>query len=295
MAAAIASSYIGRMSPLEPLRERLVTHVRGVFNDPAKGEAPTPPSDHAWFEKDSPIRLVHADVVGMLVGGVRSLLLQMLHPHALQGVLDFSDFRADMHGRLKRTARFIAVTTFAHCDEAQAAVDRVNRIHAEVNGTLPDGTPYDARDPRTLAWVHVVGAQSFLAGYMRYVDPQMNRAARDEYFAQHALIAHKLGANPVPRTEAQATAIFDELKRDLRPSPKAREVARLVLAQRPEGTPRALQQMIAAEAVTMLPDFARRMLHLDKPRLSAMPARLGTLATARTLRWAFRQGGNSKA
>ncbi|WP_265528528.1 oxygenase MpaB family protein [Sphingomicrobium marinum] len=283
------------MSPFEPLRERLVTHVRGIFNDPAKGEAPTPPSDDAWFEKDSPIRLVHADVVGMLVGGVRSLLLQMLHPHALQGVLDFSDFRADMHGRLKRTARFIAVTTFAHRDEAQAAIDRINRIHAEVSGTLPDGTPYDARDPRTLAWVHVVGAQSFLAGYMRYVDPQMSRVARDKYFDQFALVAEKLGADPVPRTQAQATAIFDDLKRDLRPSPKAREVARLVLSQRPEGTPRALQQMIAAEAVTMLPDFARRMLYLDKPRLGAMPARIGTLATARTLRWAFRQGQAPKA
>ena len=283
------------MSPLEPIRQRIVAHVRGVFNDPAKGEAPTPPSDDAWFEKDSPIRLVHADVVGMLVGGVRGLLLQMLHPHALQGVLDFSDFRSDMHGRLKRTARFIAVTTFAHRDEAQAAIDRVNRIHANVAGTLPDGTPYEATDPRTLAWVHVVEAQSFLAGYMRYVDPQMTLAAQDEYFDQFALIAGKLGADPLPRTRAEADRIFAELRSDLSTSPKAREVARLVLSQRPEGTPRALQKMLATEAVSILPAFARRLLHLDTPQWNALPARIGTQATASTLRWAFRQGYRTPA
>ena len=98
--------------------------------------------DEALFARDTPIRMVHADIVAMMVGGIRGLLLQMLHPHALQGVLDHSNFRSDMHGRLRRTARFIAVTTFGHRDDAQAAIYRVNRIHAAVGGTLPDGSPY---------------------------------------------------------------------------------------------------------------------------------------------------------
>ena len=104
--------------PVESLRLKLVSQVRGVFHDAAKGQTPTPPSDEALFARDTPIRLVHADIVGMMTGGVRALLLQMLHPHALQGVLDHSNFREDMHGRLQRTARFIAVTTFGHRDEA---------------------------------------------------------------------------------------------------------------------------------------------------------------------------------
>jgi uncharacterized protein (DUF2236 family) len=145
--------------PQEPLSEKLrlklVERVRGVFNDVEGGEQPVPVSDEALFEKDSPVRLVHADIVGMMVGGIRGLLLQMLHPHALQGVLDHSNFRSDMHGRLRRTARFIAVTTFGHRDDAMAAIERVNRIHTKVGGTLPDGTPYEATNPRTLAWVHV--------------------------------------------------------------------------------------------------------------------------------------------
>ena len=276
-------------SPVETLRLKLVEQVRKTFNDQSRGQKPVPPSDEALFEKDTPIRLVHADLVGMMTGGIRALLLQMLHPHALQGVLDHSNFREDMHGRLQRTARFIAVTSFGHRDDAMKAIERVNRIHAKVGGTLPDGSRYEATNPRTLAWVHVTEAQSFLAGYLRHVRPDMPGHEQDEYYRQFAVIARALGADPVPETRREAEALFRELRQDLRPSAEAREVAQLVLSQRPEGTPVALQTMIAAEAVAMLPPFARSMLHLQRPVLTALPARAATWGVGRTLRWAFRQ------
>ncbi|MEL7189430.1 MAG: oxygenase MpaB family protein [Pseudomonadota bacterium] len=275
--------------PIESLRLKVVDQVRGVFNDTSSGQKPVPPSDDALFARDTPIRMVHADLVGMMTGGIRGLLLQMLHPHALQGVLDHSNFREDMHGRLRRTARFIAVTTFGHQDEAMRAIDRVNRIHAKVGGTLPDGTPYIANNPRTLAWVHVVEAQSFLAGYIRHVRPDMPNADMDEYYRQFAVIARALGADPVPETRNEADAIFRELRTDLRASPEAREVAQLVLTQKPEGTPPGVQALLGAEAVAMLPDWARGMLRLQRPRLTALPARAATSAVGRTLRWAFKQ------
>ena len=277
--------------PIESLRLKLVERVRDVFNDRASGQQPVPISDNALFAKDTPIRLVHADLVGMMTGGVRSLLLQMLHPHALQGVLDHSNFREDMHGRLQRTARFIAVTTFGDREIAMATIRAVNRIHARIEGTLPDGTPYNATNPRTLAWVHVVEAQSFLAGYLRHVRPDMPVADQDEYYRQFAVIARALGADPVPETRAEAEAIFRELRVDLRASPAAREVAQLVLNQRPKGTPVAVQTVITAEAVAMLPDWARSMLKLQRPRLTALPARAATWGVGRTLRWAFKQDG----
>lgn len=276
--------------PVESLRLKLVSQVRGVFNDASKGQTPTPPSDDALFVRDTPIRLVHADIVGMMTGGVRALLLQMLHPHALQGVLDHSNFREDMHGRLQRTARFIAVTTYGHRDDAMKAIDRVNRIHARVGGTLPDGTRYEATNPRTLAWVHVTEAQSFLAGYIRHVRPNMPAHEQDEYYRQFAVIARALGADPVPETRAEADRIFRELRHDLSASAQAREVAQLVLSQRPPGTPLAVQTMITADAVAMLPDWARDMLRLQRPMLTALPARAATWGMGRTLRWAFRQG-----
>ncbi|KZY92731.1 oxygenase MpaB family protein, partial [Erythrobacter sp. HI0074] len=263
--------------------------VRGVFNDVESGQQPVPPSDEALIARDTPIRMVHADIVAMMVGGIRGLLLQMLHPHALQGVLDHSNFRSDMHGRLRRTARFIAVTTFGHRDDAQAAIDRVNRIHGAVGGTLPDGSPYSASDPRVLAWVHVAEATSFLAAYLRHVRPDMPGAEQDEYYRQFAVIALALGADPVPTNRAEAEAIFRELRGDLSASPDAREVADLVLGQRPKGAPPAVQALLGAEAVALLPPFARSMLGLERPGLAAIPARAATWGMGKTLRWAFRQ------
>ncbi len=273
----------------ERLRLKLVEQVRGVFNDVESGQQPVPPSDEALFARDTPIRMVHADIVAMMVGGIRGLLLQMLHPHALQGVLDHSNFRSDMHGRLRRTARFIAVTTFGHRDDAQAAIERVNRIHAAVGGTLPDGSPYSASDPRVLAWVHVAEATSFLAAYLRHVRPDMPGAEQDEYYRQFAVIALALGADPVPTNRAEAEAIFRELRGDLAASPAAREVADLVLGQRPKGAPPAVQALLGAEAVALLPPFARSMLGLERPGLAAIPARAATWGMGKTLRWAFRQ------
>lgn len=275
--------------PVEAFRQSLVGKVRGVFNDLEAGERPVPPSDEALFERNSPIRMVHADIVSMMVGGIRSLLLQMLHPHALQGVLDHSNFREDMHGRLRRTAKFIAVTTFGHRDEAVRAIERVNRIHAAVGGALPDGSSYAATEPRTLAWVHVAEATSFLAAYLRHVRPDMPGHQQDEYYRQFALIARALGADPVPLDRREAEAIFRDLRKDLRPSREAREVADLVLRQRPPGSPPAVQALLGAEAVALLPPFARAMLGLEKPGLAAFPARAATWGMGKALRWAFRQ------
>ena len=229
----------------------------------------------------------------MMVGGMGALLLQMLHPHALQGVLDFSDFRADMHGRLRRTARFIAVTTYGHRDDAAKAIDRVNRIHAKVRGTLPDGTPYSATDPRTLAWVHVTEALMFLEAWLVHVRPDMPMAEQDEYFAQFAVIARRLGADPVPDTKAEAQAIFRDMRSDLRVTPKTLEVAELIVKHRPQGPVAAIQPFMADAAIDLLPPFARTMLGLDAPRLGAIPAKLVTGALGGTLRWAFRQRPSS--
>ncbi len=97
--------------PARLLRHMLVTRVRSLFNDRSKGEAPVMRSPDALYDPASAIWRVHGDVTTMMIGGVAALLMQMLHPAALAGVWDHSNFRHDMLGRLRRTARFIAVTT----------------------------------------------------------------------------------------------------------------------------------------------------------------------------------------
>ena len=277
------------LSPTDMIRRRLVGRVRGVLNDIAGGQQPVALSDEALFERDSPIRMVHSGVVSMMVGGIRSLLLQMLHPHALQGVRDHSDFRADMHGRLRRTARGIAVTTFAHRDDAMVAIARVNRIHAKVSGVLPDGTAYSATDPRTLAWVHVAEATSFLEAYLAYVRPAMPVTEQDEYFRQFAVVARALGAEPAPETREEAEALIADLRGDLAASEPGRALARQVRTQPPPGAPIAVQRALGTAAVDLLPPYARTMLGLERPVARAIPARLATRGMSETLRWAFRQ------
>jgi uncharacterized protein (DUF2236 family) len=89
----------------------------------------------------------------------------------LAGVWDHSNFRNDMHLRLRRTARFISLTTFGGREEATAAIARVRGIHDKVRGVLPDGTPYAANDPALLARVYVTETTSFLKAWMRYAKP----------------------------------------------------------------------------------------------------------------------------
>ena len=86
-----------------------------------------------WFEPDSPIQRVHADSA-MFVGGLRALLLQSLHPLAMAGVAEHSDYRADPWGRLQRTADFLAATTYGPATEAERAVARVRAVHTRVHG-----------------------------------------------------------------------------------------------------------------------------------------------------------------
>ena len=120
-----------------------------------------------WFPAGSPITVVHGDAA-MYVGGIRAVLLQTMQPQAMTAVAEHSGYRGDMWGRLARTSRFIAVTTFGAADDAAQAVDAVRAIHDRVNGTMPDGTAYDANDPHLLAWVHVAEIQSFLLAHQRF-------------------------------------------------------------------------------------------------------------------------------
>ena len=217
---------------LQPLRHAIAAEVRGMLSSRTPNEAPVQRRTDGLFGPRSVAWRVHGDVGSMMVGGVASLLLQMLHPAVLAGVWDHSRFRDDMQGRLRRTARFIALTTYGGRVEAEAVMARVRNIHHHVRGTLPDGTPYAADDPALLAWVHVTETTCFLAAYRRYADPRMTAADQDRYFAEMAQIGTALGAAPVPQTRAEARAIIDTARPTLRVDARTREIAGLVLDQR---------------------------------------------------------------
>ncbi|AQR74323.1 oxygenase MpaB family protein [Sphingomonas sp. LM7] len=273
------------------LKSALIGQVRAVFNDQARGEKPVVRNPDGLFGPHSVTWRVHGDVTTMMVGGVAALLLQMLHPAVLAGVWDHSSFRGDMLGRLRRTARFIAVTGYASRAEAEAAIEKVREVHRRVKGTLPDGTPYVADDPRLLSWVHVTEAVSFLDAWMRYAEPGMTLADQDRYFAEFAIIAEALGADRIPRSRAEADALIAEMLPELRVDARTREVAQILLTQpAPSLAVKPFQALTFQAAIDLLPEWARRMHGLRSPGLAAPAVRAGTRSIASTLRWAFRSG-----
>ena len=277
------------MSPAALARQALIRNVRAVFNDQSRGEKPVVRSPQSMFGPGSVIWRVHGDVVTMMVGGMSALLLQMLHPAVLGGVWDHSNFREDMLGRLRRTARFISLTTYASREDAEAAMARVRTVHAQVSGTLPDGTNYSADDPQLLAWVHVSEALSFLNARIRYAEPGMPHVDQDRYFEEMSGIALALGADPVPRSRAAAEQLVERMRPQLLCDARTREVAAIVLKQRPDNLAMAAaQRVIGQAAVDLLPDWAQEMHGLRSTFVTRPFVRTSTLAMAKTLRWAFR-------
>jgi uncharacterized protein (DUF2236 family) len=202
-------------------------------------------------------------------------------------VLDHSDFRTNMRGRLLRTARFIGITTYGSTADAEAAIARVRRIHGVVTGVVPGGAPYSASDPDLLAWVHVAEVTSFLAAHVRYRDPAFSPCRQDAYHAEMAGLARRLGAHDVPETARGAASYLEAKQGELRVDARTRDVARLILTQpAPDGVAVPFQRLVLDAGVDLLPRWARRM-HRLHPRLAARIAtRTGAAGAARAVRWA---------
>ena len=274
---------------VEGLRRAIAGGVVGFFNDASKGQQPVRASQDALCPPDGVAWKVHADLAGMMVGGVAALLWQMLHPEALAGVWDHSDFRRNMHGRLRNTARFIAVTTYGARSDAEAAIARVRRIHDHVHGTLPDGTPYDANDPRLLAFVHLAGSAMFLAGYRRFADPAMPARDRDTYWQEVAIIGEKLGADPVPRSEAEAEALARDFLPELRADERSRTVRDIILNAPPDRLRLfPLQRLLMRSAIDLLPREVRHLHGLRDSGIARPALGAATFGLASTLRWALK-------
>jgi uncharacterized protein (DUF2236 family) len=227
----------------------------------------------------------------MMIGGISGLLLQMLHPRALAGVWDHSNFREDMLGRLRRTARFIATTTYGDRSDAEALLARVRNIHAQVRGTSPDGVAYAADDPRLLAWVHVAGEMSFLDAWVRYMEPRMPSDDKDRFFGEVAIIADRLGADPVPRSTGAAAALIQSFRDELVANERTRIVRDYILS--PPGTALAtkpVQELLSRAAVDLLPPWARRMHGLRGSAAARPLVSAGIRGLGGSLRWALTRG-----
>ena len=211
---------------------------------------------------------VHAHFVGMLVGGLSSLMLQALHPRALAAVWDHSNFRDNLKGRLGRTAYFVAMTTYGPREEALQAIERVNQIHAQISGQLPDGTAYVANDPALLRWVHLGEVTSFLNGYQLLSLQALTPSESDAYISDMAQIGARLGATDLPTTHRECEAALNAYRPQLTCDDRTREILRVIENYPVDLWDKPFMGLVLQAAFHTLPDWALQML--GKPQATPL-------------------------
>ena len=257
-------------APLSELRRRVERDVTGLLTSPerpASVDVHRPAGDLGLFGPESVAWKVHANRCG-LVGGLRALLLQTMHPLTMAGVAEHSDYRADPWGRLHRTGGFIGVTTYGSTAAAEAAIAVVRRVHERVQGVAPDGRAYQANDPHLLAWVHDTEVDSFLRAYQRYSGGDLAPAEEDRYVAEMAEVAIRLGVVDPPRTRAQLRQALIAYRPELTATRQARQAVRFLLWPPMPTYLRPAYGVLAAASVGLLPGFVRRELWLPTAPLA---------------------------
>ncbi len=239
--------------------------------------------DLGLFGPDSVTWRIHADP-SMLIGGIRALLVQALHPLAMAGVAQHSDYQDDPWGRLQRTVDYVVTTTFGDRPTALAAGDRVRAVHTRVRGIDPvTKRPYRADDPELLLWVHAVEVHSFLAAYRRY-GGVLHRADADRYLVEMVRAAELVGLEP-----ADVPASTDDLRDYLRGvnalalTPAARAAMVQILSPPMPLPLRPFWTVPTTAAVALLPRRARELYGLSWFPPLGMPVQVGTFSVLRVL------------
>lgn len=225
-----------------------------------------PPGAPGWFSPGDPIWTVHGSVATFL-GGIRSLLLQALHPLALAGVDQYSTYREDPFGRLQRTGAFIAATTYGSAELAQQTVDAVKVMHRRVVGHAEDGRAYSAQDPELLLWVHLALTDSMLQAYLDY--GRDGAVDADGYVANMAVVAEAMGVNDPPRSQAELASALRAFRPDLRVDEVVRRTHGFIMRAPLPLTLRPGYRVLARAAWDSLPGWALEMLG-SRPRVATV-------------------------
>jgi uncharacterized protein (DUF2236 family) len=206
-----------------------------------------------------------------LVGGLRALIIQALHPLAMAGVAQHSDYERRALDRLRRTAYYVTATTFGDTVTARAAAEQVKRIHRRVHGIDPvTGRPYDAADPDTQIWVHCTEWHSMLAAYRVFGGRRLTEQEQERYFAEGAIIGSLLGTprERIPASHAEYRAYFKAVRPQLCVSEHSRKAISFVLRPPLECETLYLQgpiRLFASAALAFIPRHLRIMAGIDRP------------------------------
>lgn len=248
-----------RLSPLEPLAR---AYERSVQEHPA---------DDGLYGPHSIVWRVHRDR-SFPLAGLRSLMVQALHPLAMAGVADHSAWKHNPFGRLAATSGYVLTTTYGDRSAALASAAWVRDIHKRVHGVDREtGLSYSAEDPALLLWVHAGMVESIVTVVQRY-GRGLDSDEADRYVAEMASFAEIVGVprELVPATVAALRSYIDSVGLK-RATPAAREAMAIVMDP-PDLDPdmRDLWRDLSQVAVGTLPGWAREMYGFEEPAPALM-------------------------
>jgi uncharacterized protein (DUF2236 family) len=210
---------------------------------------------------------------GGLIGGLLALMLQALHPLAMAGVAQHSDFRRRPLDRLERTSMYVIAAVYGDTATARQTAAIVKAIHKKVHGIDPvTGRAYSAADPETQLWVHSTIWHSLLVSY-RVFGGTLTPDEEDQYIAEGVPIAELIGlpAGMVPASMAEMREYFASMDSQLCMSRDARAAIDFVL--NPPLTRELLVhqlpiRLFARGAIALMPRHIRAMAGLGGSRLA---------------------------
>jgi uncharacterized protein (DUF2236 family) len=231
---------------------------------------PEDPADDGFFGPASVSWRISGDLAAP-VAGLRALMIQALHPLAMAGVDQHSDWRADPVGRLAATSAYLATITFGERGAAERAAARVRRIHKQVTGVDPEtGEPYAAWDPALLLWVHAGLVDSNIAAREKFGNP-LSPDEADNYVEEMVVAAELVGvpAEIVPDSIAALERYMTAVRPRLLCSAAAKE-SMAYLLDPPGLDPEVAEiwQDIRQATLISLPEWASQMYGYPVPKLT---------------------------
>ena len=239
--------------------------------------------DTGYFGPGSAAWAVHGSLP-TLVGGVRALLMQALHPGALAGVMQHSRYEADPLGRLAGTTQWLTVVTFGDTVQADRECARVRGMHRKVRGTYPVGgeiREYSAGDPDLLRWVHVAFTDSFLATHRVWGGPIPG--GEDAYVREWAKAGELVGVADPPRSVAELNDQVRDFGPELRGDEAAWKTVDFIRSAPVPLPAKAPYSVLFAGAVATISESHRRILRLPRVPITVAKPAVGALLGAMSM------------